>query len=374
MKKKNCIIRKFVITGFSAAGSLTNVINADLLGARGFQLSQSAGITTDVIYPAFTVGDPVAGTLTFIVSSSAASETNGAATSASITYTKQPTDITRGDFEQQTFTVPGPSTTDDLEIPQINVSMRSEPIVAKTKKLKAVWTPEFAQDLNAYHSIDAEAELTSMLSEYISMEIDLEILDMLIDDALTVDYWTAKIGGGHTAGSTSNGESDWSSTSFEGNGNALAYTQNAWFQTLGTKIQKVSNKIHQLTLRGGANFIVCSPDIATIIESIPGYAADTDGNQAQFAMGVQKVGMLNSRWQVYKNPYMTTNIILLGYRGSQFLETGAVYAPYVPLIMTPLVYDPENFTPRKGVMTRYAKKMVRKEFFGKIFVSSLNLI
>ena len=367
-------IRKFVVTGFSAAGSLTNVINADLLGARGFQLSQSADITTDVIYPAFTVGDPVAGSLTFIVSSSAASVTNGAATSASITYTKQPTDITRGDFEQQTFTVPGPSTTDDLEIPQINVSMRSEPIVAKTKKLKAVWTPEFAQDLNAYHSIDAEAELTSMLSEYISMEIDLEILDMLIDDALTVDYWTAKIGGGHTAGSTSNGESDWSSTSFEGNGNALAYTQNAWFQTLGTKIQKVSNKIHQLTLRGGANFIVCSPDIATIIESIPGYAADTDGNQAQFAMGVQKVGMLNSRWQVYKNPYMTTNIILLGYRGSQFLETGAVYAPYVPLIMTPLVYDPENFTPRKGVMTRYAKKMVRKEFFGKIFVSSLNLI
>jgi len=361
---------------FTSCASATAVTNPDWLGARGFQVSASGGTDLIAFYPAFTTADAnetsqTMTDLTFYISASAHDAT---AANYLITYTKQPTDITRGDFEQQTFTVPGPSTTDDLEIPQINVSMNSEPIVAKTKKLKAVWTPEFAQDLNAYHSIDAEAELTSMLSEYISMEIDLEILSMLIEDALTVDYWTAKIGGGHTAGSTSDGEADWSSTSFEGNGNALAYTQNAWFQTLGTKLQKVSNKIHQLTLRGGANFVVCSPTIATIIESIPGYAADTDGDKAQFAMGVQKVGMLNSRWQVYKNPYMTENTILMGYRGAQFLETGAVYAPYVPLIMTPLVYDPENFTPRKGVMTRYAKKMIRKEFFGKIYVSGLNLI
>ena len=91
-------------------------------------------------------------------------------------------------------------------------------------------------------------------------------------------------------------------------------------------------------------------------------------------MGVQKVGSINSRFQVYKNPYMTENTILMGYRGTQFLETGAVYAPYIPLIMTPLVYDPNNFTPRKGVMTRYAKKMVRSEFYGKVFVDSLNVI
>ena len=118
-------------------------------------------------------------------------------------------------------------------------------------------------------------------------------------------------------------------------------TQGAWFQTLGTKMQKISNKIHQLTMRGGANFLVCSPTVATILESIPGFAADTDGaaDNMKYAFGVQKVGNLNSRYKVYKNPYMTENTILMGFRGNQFLECGAVYAPYIPLIMTPLVYD-----------------------------------
>ena len=129
-----------------------------------------------------------------------------------------------------------------------------------------------------------------------------------------------------------------------------------------------------MTLRGGANFIVVSPDVATVIESIPGYAADTDGNQQSFAMGVQKVGMLNSRFTVYKNPYLTENIALVGFRGSNFLETGAVYSPYIPLIMTPLIYDPDNFTPRRGVMTRYAKKIVRPEFYAKIYVGNIDQV
>ena len=202
-----------------------------------------------------------------------------------------------------------------------------------------------------------------MLSEYISMEIDLEILDMLIANANTTDYWSAALG------ETYNG-----SDAFLSPTAAEAYTQFTWFQTLGTKIQKVSNKIHQKTLRGGANFLVTSPEVATILESIPGYAADTDGNAMSFAMGVQKVGALNSRFTVYKNPYMKESTILLGFRGTQFLETGAVYAPYIPLIMTPLVYDPTNFTPRKGVMTRYAKKMVRPEFYGKIHIAGLNRV
>ena len=246
----------------------------------------------------------------------------------------------------------------------MNLELRSEAIVAKTRKLKAVWSPEFAQDLNAYHSIDAEAELTSMLSEYISQEIDLEILGMLINNAQTTEYWSARIG------YSWNG----SSFSFDTNTSAQAYNQGTWFQTLGTKIQKVSNKIHQLTMRGGANFVVCSPTVATILESIPGYAADTAGDKMNFAMGVSKVGAINNRFTVYKNPYMTENLILMGFRGSQFLETGAVYAPYIPLMMTPLVYDPTNFTPRKGVMTRYAKKVTRPEFYGKIFVEGLTRI
>ena len=255
----------------------------------------------------------------------------------------------RGDFEDKLGDSADAADTGlqkDIGIPEVNLELKSEPIVAKTRKLKAVWTPELAQDLNAYHSIDAEAELTSLLSEYVSMEIDLEILDMLIVNAHTD-------GGDFAADAELKG----------------GETQGTLFQKLGTKIQKVSNTIHQLTLRGGANFLVCSPSVATILESIPGYAADTDGNQSQFAMGVTKVGALNNRFQVYKNPYMTSGDVLIGFRGTNFLETGAVYAPYIPLIQTPLVYDPVNFTPRRGVMTRYAKKMVRPEFYGKLSVT-----
>ena len=282
-----------------------------------------------------------------------------------VKYHKQPTDVTRGDFEA-TGTSLSANPEVDIDIPELNVEMKSEPIVAKTRKLKAQWTPEFAQDLNAYHSIDAEAELTSMLSEYISQEIDFEILDMLIQDAKTTGYWSTQVGREWNG----SGFSNYSTTAAQ----ASAFNQGAWFQTLGTVVASVSNKIHQKTLRGGANFLVVSPDVATIIESIPGYASTADNGDAQFAFGVTKIGALNSRFQVYKNPYMKENVILMGYRGTQFLETGAVYAPYIPLIMTPLVYDPKNFTPRKGVMTRYAKQMLRGEFYGKIYVDGLHKI
>ena len=297
-----------------------------------------------------------AGTLTWFASASATGDFIDE--SMVLHYPKYTTEGSRGDFED----VGGDATKDSLQIPQVDIDLKSRAIVAKTRKLKAVWTPELAQDLNAYHSVDGEAELTAMLTEYVSMEIDLEILDMLISDAQTVDYWSAKQGNDYNAQSTS-----FENTTFYG-------TRFEWYQTLLGKIQKVSNEIHKLTLRGGANFVVCGPSVATILESIPGYMSDTDGNQNSFAMGVQKMGALNSRWTVYKNPYMDENTILVGFRGTNFLETGAVYAPYVPLIMTPLVYDPNDFTPRKGVMTRYAKKMIRPEFYAKIFVADLHLI
>ena len=277
-------------------------------------------------------------------------------TAADIYFQVQPTAISRNDFEDTTGT---------LDIPEINMQLRSETIVAKTRKLKAIWTPEFAQDVNAYHSIDAEAELTSILSEYISQEIDLEIIDMLIRNAQTTERWSARVGRQYN-GLTGTMD-DYGTVQAQ----ASAYTQQQWFQTLGTKIQKVSNVIHQKTLRGGANFMVVSPQVATILESMNGFVVNTDANEMKYAMGVSKVGQFNSRIQVYKNPYMLENQILMGYRGSQFLETGAVYAPYIPLIMTPLVYDPNTFTPRKGVMTRYAKKMVRPEFYGLIQIDSL---
>jgi hypothetical protein len=278
------------------------------------------------------------------------------ANTVTVKHSVVPADYSRGDFEDTT-SVSGIA--NDLAIPEVDLELKSEAIVAKTRKLKAVWTPELAQDLNAYHSIDAEAELTAMLSDYISLEIDLEILDMLKSNALTTEYWSATIGEEYDG-------SAWSAATA-----GLAYQKNTWFQTLGTKLNKVSNKIHQLTLRGGANFVVASPDVCTILESIPAFTVNADKDATSFAAGVTAVGSMSNRYTVYKNPYMTSNEILMGFRGSNFLETGAVYAPYVPLIMTPLVYDPNNFTPRRGVMTRYAKKMVRPEYYGKIFIKDL---
>ena len=345
---------------YVATGSLSKFVvakttlvagNADFLAVRSFVPSGSGADLGGLVLPEFTKYDGT--NVTFIVNVPTTTQT----TLAKVEFVKQPTDTTRGDFEDRDGSVT------NLNIPEIDLELRSETIVAKTRKLKAVWSPELAQDLNAYHSVDAEAELTSMLSEYIATEIDLEILDMLINAATTTEYWSAEIG------------TVWNGTSFNTAGFAgQAWTNMTWYQTLGQKMQKVSNRIHQLTMRGGANFAVVSPTVATILETIPGFQAGTDGDKMEFAAGVTKIGSFQNRFTVYKNPYMTENVMLMGFRGSQFLETGAVYAPYIPLIMTPLVYDPNNFTPRRGVMTRYAKKIVRPEFFGKIYIDKLNLV
>ena len=288
-----------------------------------------------------------------------------------VTYPKQTTVSARGDFEDaQGAGYPNSEQSATLAIPSIDIKLKSEAIVAKTRKLKAQWTPEFAQDLNAYHSVDAESEVTSMLSNYIAMEVDLELLGMLIENAATTGYWSAA----NNTFWNGSGFTTVSANSQSGNLSGYYNSQGEWFQTIGTVLQQVSNKIHQKTLRGGANFLVCSPAVATVLESIPGFASDGDGEKSEFGFGIQKIGSLNSRYKVYKNPYLTSNQILMGYKGSQFLETGAVYAPYIPLIMTPLVYDPETFTPRKGLMTRYAKKMVRPEFYGTVFVHGLETL
>ena len=343
---------KFTVAKSALAG-------LDEEGIRAFALVTGSADTV-VSIPAFTKAD--ATNVYFIVEE--ADVTAGGL--VKIVYQKQPTDKNRGDFEDGNTALNNAN--DPISIPEINVQMKSSAIVAKTRKLKAVWTPEFAQDLNAYHALDAEAELTSILSEYISLEIDLEILDMLIDSAAAgTEVWSAV----NNRSIVDNGSN--------GTISELGFynSQGQWFQTLGTKIQKLSNIIHQKTLRGGANFMVLSPAVSTIIESIPGFAGDVDGDveKSTYAFGVQKIGALGGgKIKVYKNPYMLENQILLGFRGAQFLETGAVFAPYIPLIMTPLVYDPDTFTPRKGLLTRYAKKMVRPEFYGLIKVNGLNTL
>ena len=347
--------------------------NFDADAVRGFVVTSGSAITVDMNLPAFTTYNYTANTITFYVTASIGTVYTDGTASVVVDYNKATTmsPYNVGDFEAgNAFAVPNAESSTEIVIPEINIGMRSESITAKTKKLKAVWTPEFAQDLNAYQALDAEAEVTNIMSEYISLEIDLEILDMLIEDAAAgTEYWTVLNNGVYNPANT-NGF-DFPTTSTQ---TGFFNTQGQWFQTLGTKMQKLSNKIHQLTLRGGANFLVCSPTVATVIESIPGFASNSDGSadKMEYAFGVQKAGQLNSRYTVYKNPYMTENTILMGFRGNQFLEAGAVFAPYIPLIMTPLIYDPETFTPRKGLLTRYAKKMLRPEFYGKIYVSGLN--
>lgn len=342
----------------------SSIADFDVNGIRAFVAESGSNFTSANLLSAFTKVNGA--NVEFFYTGSAS--TIGTGNSVFVTYfNKQTKDNYRGDFEDgNSYAVPNAASSTAISIPEIDVKMRSEAIVAKSRKLKAQWTPEFSQDLNAFHSLDAEAELTSILSEYISLEIDLEILDMLIQNVPTnqTEVWSAKVGNQLVNGT------------MQSNTSGAYYTQMSWFQTLGIKLQKISNLIHQRTLRGGANFMVVSPTVATILESIPGFAADTDGDvtKASYAFGVQKIGALNSRYKVYKNPYMTENTILMGFRGNQFLESGAVYAPYVPLIMTPLVYDPNTFTPRKGIMTRYAKKMVRPEFYGKVFVADTNVI
>jgi hypothetical protein len=350
-------IKKMVV----GAGQFTR---PDWNGVRAFELS---GSTVTATYPAYTVVDDVnnVASASFFVAASDFAEEN----LFGVRYHQSPVATNRGDFEATTTQIAANPET-DIDIPEIDISLKSEAIVAKTRKLKAVWTPELAQDLNAYHSVDAEAELTAMLSEYIAMEIDLEILDMLKANASAkTAYWSAKVGYEYDGSGT--GQPAWSAITAASN----AYTKPVWFQTLGIKMQGVSNAIHQKTLRGGASFAVVSPETATILESVTGYVQNTgDASAKTYAMGVQAVGSINNRYTIYKNPYMLDNTILMGFRGSNFLETGAVYAPYVPMIMTPLVYDPKNFTPRKGVMTRYAKKMVRPEFYGKVIVADIDQV
>jgi len=250
-------------------------------------------------------------------------------------------------------------------IPEIDIKVDSIAVTAQTKKLKAKWTPELGQDLNAYHNLDAEVELTSILSEQIALEIDREILEDLVVGATASTYYWSRSPGLFVNRET--GQEIGASTKapdFTG-------TVSEWYETLAETINDVSAQIHRKTLRGGANFVVCGPEVANILEFTAGFRASVTADDETGSIGAVKVGSLTKKFDVYVDPYFPRSVVLVGRRGSSFLESGYVYAPYVPLQTTPTIFGPEDFVPRKGVMTRYAKKMVRPDMYGLVIVRGL---
>jgi hypothetical protein len=250
-------------------------------------------------------------------------------------------------------------------IPEIDIKVDSVAVTAISKKLKAKWTPELGQDLNAYHNLDAEVELTSILSEQIALEIDREILNDLIQGAKAGTYYWSRSPGlfvDRNAG-TELGASA-AAPDFTG-------TVSEWYETLVETINDVSAQIHRKTLRGGANFIVTSPEVASILEFTAGFRASVTVDSDSGTVGAVKTGSISKKWDVYIDPYFPRNVILAGRKGGSFLESGYVYAPYVPLQVTPTIFGTEDFVPRKGVMTRYAKKMVRPDMYGIVVVRGL---
>ncbi|MAG25295.1 hypothetical protein CMI47_06915 [Candidatus Pacearchaeota archaeon] len=278
--------------------------------------------------------------------------------------------LTIPSFESDFASSPSPA------IPEIDIKIESIAVTAQTRKLRARWSPELAQDLNAYHSMDAEVELTQILSEQVALEIDREILNDLLVEAAGANYYWSRMPG-KFVNKTNGNEVNLSSTL--ASGPSFTGTVREWYETLVETIIDVANEIHRKTLRGSANFIVCSPEVSTVFEASvlykPNYSLDGDGQVGNpFTLGAAPVGTLSNRFTVYKDPYFPRNKVLVGYKGGSYLETGYVYAPYVPLIVTPTIFAPEDFTPRKGVMTRYGKKMVRADFYGTVTVMDLNVI
>jgi hypothetical protein len=255
--------------------------------------------------------------------------------------------------------------TNKNEIPEIDIKVDSIAVTAQTRKLKAKWSPELGQDLNAYHNLDAEVELTSILSEQIALEIDREILNDLIQGATAGTYYWSRSPGlfvDRTTGAEVGAAT--AAPDFTG-------TVSEWYETLIETINDVSAQIHRKTLRGGANFLVTSPEVANILEFTAGFRASVTADADRGTVGAVRVGSVSKKFDVYVDPYFPRNVVLVGRKGGSFLESGYVYAPYVPLQVTPTIFGTEDFVPRKGVMTRYAKKMVRPDMYGLVICRGL---
>ena len=241
----------------------------------------------------------------------------------------------------------------ETEIGEVSFKLDSVTVSTEERKLRATWSPELAQDVSAFHNIDAESELTSILSEQIAAEIDREILRDLRKGAPWQARWDVN-GWKRMAGFSTN------------------YTQKDWNQELFTTINQISAQIHKATLRGGANFIVVSSEISALFDNLEYFhVSDASAEQDQYNMGIEKIGSLSGRYQVYRDPYAPHWSMIIGHKGKSLLDTGYVYAPYVPMQLTPTMYNPFNFAPVKGIMTRYAKKMVNNRYYGHVTVDGL---
>ena len=395
----------FVIVLNSAITGVAAMLNADFMSPESFALTAFSGTSGEVQWGSTYQGgtgvlnlrrhtrrgtwaagtwtpDPVSGThLMFVVRL-----TNGTVTppTGTLTMSAAISDILSasgsGDGVGSALTIPSFESdfgaTPSPVIPEIDIKIESIAVTAATRKLRAKWTPEMAQDLNAFHSMDVEVELTQILSEQITLEIDREILNDLLTQAAGANLYWSRAPGVFVNKETGDAVNLQNSLSA---GPHFTGTVREWYETLIETIIDCGNTIHRKTLRGSANFIVTGPDVCTILESSVAYKPNIDidkNGQASspFTIGCESVGSLSNRFTVYKDPYFPRNKILVGYKGGSYLESGYIYAPYVPLIVTPTIFAPEDFTPRKGVMTRYGKKMVRADFFGTVTVQNLNVI
>jgi hypothetical protein len=243
---------------------------------------------------------------------------------------------------------------EDSRMAEVTFQLDQVTVSVETRKMRAMWTPELAQDVSAFHNIDAEAELTALLSEQMAAEIDREILRDLRRGAAWTTRW------------------DWNGLRKQGSTNQYYGVQKDWNQTLITKINQISAQIHKSTLRGGASWVVVSPEVSAVFDDLEYFhVSNAAPEQDKYNMGIEKIGTLSGRYLVYRDPYSPANTVLIGHKGTSILETGYIYAPYVPMQLTPVMYNPFDFTPIRGIMTRYAKKMVLNRYFGRIYVDGL---
>lgn len=376
-------LEQIAITGFGSAGGGatgwetlqggTGVTNLRKLNKRG-DWSASTGIFTP---------NALGGThVQFVIKLSNTGNVPQPANSATtyITASAAISDALSVNSDGSTLTIPSFETDFAIDsspkIPEVDIKIESIAVTATTRKLRARWSPEMAQDLTAFYSIDVEVELTNILSEMITLDIDREILNDLLTQAGAANlYWSRAPG---KIVNMFTGQEQLHNNVLSPGPQFYGDVQQ-WYQTLIETITTAANLIHKKTLRGSGNFIVTSPDVCTILESLQaykgGFKIDADGQvKESMTIGAEAVGTLNNRYVVYKDPYFPANKILIGLKGSTFLESGYVYAPYVPLILTPVIYAQEDFTPRKGVMTRYGKKMVRADFYATVTVLDMSVI